>query len=263
MGEENLQAVDLLLNGHIDAVVDDKKHQSIIFSWGIYSFMNFRGSYIDIKNMIHEIGHIVNYYLSKKYQPFIYEDSTIFVGEIAAIVNEILLNRYLYDHAKTKEEKIFYLSKEIENYFTSVFKQTMYTDFEYDLYNTKYKRNLTAELLSEKYANLIKKYYGNHIIYDDIFMSEWTRLGHLYGYSYYPYKYATGLLIVSMVVCSLIDDKTLTKEQYLSFLSSGSNQYSFDLLKMLDIDLMNSKILKKGFQILKEDIDKLSQELEN
>lgn len=89
--------------------------------------MNYRGSYVDLKNMIHEIGHIVNYYLSQKKQPFMYEDSTIFVGETASIINEILLNRYLRKNARSKEEEIFYLSKEIENYFTTVFKQTMYT----------------------------------------------------------------------------------------------------------------------------------------
>lgn len=60
--------------------------------------MNFRGAYIDLKNLIHELGHI---------------------------------------NAKSVGERVFYLSKEIENYFTSVFKQTMYTEFEQNLYHTK------------------------------------------------------------------------------------------------------------------------------
>ena len=102
LGQEYIEIVKTLFDGHIDAELNENKHQSITFSWHTYSFMNFRGAYIDLKNMIHEIGHIVNYYLSKKEQPFIYEDSTIFVGETASIVNEILLNRYLYKNAKTK-----------------------------------------------------------------------------------------------------------------------------------------------------------------
>ena len=105
LGDEYLKAVDILLDGHIDASFDNKKHQSITFSWNTYSFLNYKGTYNDLKNLIHELGHIVNYYLSKQNQPFIYEDSTIFVGEIASITNEILLNRYLYNNAKTKEEK--------------------------------------------------------------------------------------------------------------------------------------------------------------
>lgn len=257
LGLEYIEAVKTLFNGHIDAELNENKHQSITFSWHTYSFMNFRGSYIDLKNMIHEIGHIVNYYLSKQQQPFIYEDSTIFVGEIASIVNEILLNRYLYNNAKNNEEKIFYLSKEIENYFTSVFKQTMYTEFENDLYKIRANSELTSEILCEKYYSILKKYYGNDISYDEIANVEWTRLGHLYRWSYYPYKYATGLLMASSIVDSLIDKKILPIKSYIEFLSLGSSKYSLDLLKTINIDLINSNIIENGFNILSNDIDKL------
>lgn len=261
LGSEYLQVVECLLNGHIDAEPDDNKHQFITFSWNTYSFMNFRGAYVDLKNMIHELGHIVNYYLSKKNLPFIYEDSTVFVGETASIVNEILLNRYLYKNAVSLEEKMFYLSKEIENYFTTVFKQTMYTEFENQLYSVKMSDNLTAEILSEKYGNLIRKYYGDNIVYDEISNIEWTRLGHLYRWSYYPYKYASGLIIASVVVNSLLDEHSLSKEKYLEFLSSGSSLYSLDLLKMLDIDLTSSNIIDNGFKVLESDIEELEKTL--
>ena len=259
LGDKYLEVVKILFNGHIDAELDENKHQSIIFSWHTYSFMNFKGSYIDLKNMIHEIGHIVNYYLSKKEQPFIYEDSTIFVGETASITNEILLNRYLYNNANTQEEKIFYLSKEIENYFTSVFKQTMYTEFENDMYETKTKSDLTSEILCEKYFSLIKKYYGKDINYDQIANIEWARLGHLYRWSYYPYKYATGLLIASVVIDSLVDKKTLSQEEYIKFLSAGSSQYSLDLLKIVNIDLVNTDIIESGFNVMNQDIKELQK----
>lgn len=263
LGGEYIEAVKILFDGHIDAELNENKHQSITFSWNTYSFLNFRGSYIDLKNMIHEIGHIVNYYFSKNEQPFIYEDSTIFVGEIASIVNEILLNRYLAKNASTKAEKIFYLSKEIENYFSSVFKQTMYTEFENDLYKIKMKSELTSEVLCERYARIIRKYYGDNVIYDEITNIEWTRLGHLYRWSYYPYKYATGLLMASVVVDSLVDRKTLSKEDYIKFLSAGSSQYSLDLLKIIHIDLINTNVIESGFNVMSEDIKKLQKVLDS
>lgn len=256
LGEEYLDIVNILFDGHIDALPNENKHQSITFSWNTYSFMNFRSSYIDIKNMIHELGHIVNYYLSKEKQPFIYEDSTIFVGETASIINEILLNRYLYRNSKTKEEKIFYLSKEIENYITSVFRQTMYTEFEDKLYSIREKEELTESILYDSYKEIVCKYYKDSVEYDDLSFIEWSRLGHLYRWSYYPYKYATGLLIASTVVDEL-DKKELTKEEYIKFLSSGSNKYSLDLLKLLNIDLINTNVLEKGFNVMKSDIEEL------
>jgi len=259
LGEDYLKAVHFLLDGHIDAEANDDKHQSITFSWNVYSFMNFRGTYNDLKNMIHELGHIVNYYFSKKNLPFIYEDSTIFVGETASLVNEFLLNRYLYSNASSEDEKIFYLSKEIENYFTTVFKQTMYTEFEKELYSLKESRDLNAEILSECYEKLIKRYYGDGVVYDDVAGVEWLRLGHLYRWSYYPYKYATGLIIASVVVDSLLDKKTLSKEKYIEFLSSGSSMYSLELLKILNVDLTNLNIIENGFNVMKDDIEKLEE----
>ena len=259
LGLEYIQVVKNLFNGHVDAELNENKHQSITFSWNTYSFMNFRGSYVDLRNMIHEIGHIVNYYLSKKEQPFIYEDSTIFIGEISAIVNEMLLNRYLYRNANTNQEKIFYLSKKIENYFTSVFKQTMYTEFENDLYKIRTNSELTSNVLCERYCSIIKKYYGCNIVCDEIANVEWARLGHLYRWSYYPYKYAIGLLIASVIVDTLVDKKELLVEDYIKFLSSGSSQYSLDLLKILNIDLINTDIIEFGFNEMIKDIDSLQK----
>ena len=255
LGDDYLSVVDLLLNGHIDALPDDNKHQSITFSWLDYSFLNFKGSYNDVKNLIHEIGHIVNYYLSKNNQPFIYSDSTVFIGETASIVNEILLNKYLYEKAKTIEEKIFYLSKEIENYFTSVFKQTIYTELENELYNNE---KIDSKLICKKYSEIVKRYYGNNVIYDDLFQYEWSRLGHLYRHSYYQFNYATGLLIASTLVKHLLIDKTLTKEKYIEFLSSGCSNYSLELLKIIGISLYN---LSDGFEVLEQDIKKLDKVL--
>lgn len=262
LGKEYLKVVDILLDGHIDAEVEENKYQGLIFSWHTYSFLNFKESYIDIKNLIHELGHIVNYYFSMKKQTYFYEDSTIFIGEIASIVNEILLNHYLLENAKTKEEKIFYLSKEIENYITSVFKQTMYTELEQELYSIKEKKNLSTDILSNRYINVIKKYYGEDIKYDDVESISWAKIGHLYRFCYYPYKYATGLLMASTVVNSIFYDNTLTKEEYINFLSSGSSNYSLELIKLLHIDFSDSKIIDQGFQILQKDIDLLFQLIE-
>ena len=259
LGDKYLSVVESLLNGHIDATLDENKHQSITFSWNTYSFLNFRGSYNDLKNLIHELGHIVNYYLSKGSVPYLYEDSTIFVGETASIVNEILLNRYLYNNAESIDDKIFYLSKEIENYFTSVYKQIMYTEYEKKLYDIKLNRDLSSDLLSKEYFDLVKKYYGNYVNLDDEASYEWTRLGHLYRWSFYTYKYASGLLIASNIVNSLIDEKTISKEEYIKFLSLGSSMYSLDLLRTVNVDLTNSNVINSGFNVLSKDIDELEK----
>ena len=112
-----------------------------------------------------------------------------------------------------------------------------------------------------KPLDIIKKYYGNDIIYDQASNVEWAKLGHLYRWSYYPYKYATGLLMASVVVNSLIDEKNLSNEDYIKFLSAGSSQYSLDLLKILNIDLVNTNIIESGFNVMAKDIKELQKVL--
>ena len=256
LGPDYIKAVDCLLTGHVDATPSDSKHQSIVFSWNTYSFLNYRGKYNDLKNLIHELGHIVNYYFSQNNLPYLYEDSSIFVGEVASIVNELLLSRYLVAHAKTDQEKLFYLSKEVENYVTSVYKQTMYTEYEKTLYDLSKKEALTPDLLSNEYEKILHQYYGKDTTHDKESNIEWTRIGKLYLYSYYSYKYATGLIMASIVANNIINN-TLSSSDYIKFLSLGSSMYSLDLLKTLNIDLLDSNIIETGFVGLETDINEI------
>ena len=99
------------------------------------------------------------------------------------------------------------------------------------------------------------------VVYDEIAGVEWTRLVHLYRWSYYPYKYATALLIASVIVDSLVDKKTLLEEDYIKFLSAGSSKYSLDLLKMINIDLIDTDIIEAGFNVMAEFIEELNKTL--
>lgn len=65
--------------------------------------------------------------------------------------------------------------------------------------------------------------------------------------------------MASIVTDSLVNKKSLSKEDYIRFLSSGSSQYSLDLLKILNIDLLNSNIIESGFNVMAEDINELQK----
>lgn len=67
--------------------------------------------------------------------------------------------------------------------------------------------------------------------------------------------------MASVVVDSLVDRKTLSKKDYIKFLSAGSSQYSLDLLKIIHIDLINTNVIESGFNVMEEDIKKLQEVL--
>ena len=247
LGEKYLNVVDTLLGKCMKT--DKMKNQVIHFSWHVYSFTNFEGTYMDLKILAYELGHMVQAYLSHQEQPYLYENSTVFVGEIAPLVNEILLNRYLYHNAETKEEKRFYFSKAIENYFSSIFKQTLYTELE--LYLDSHL-DFDAKSLSKEYEKLTKAYYGSQVLYDENTFTEWTFHTRLYSWDYDDYRSATGLLMASAVVHNYVDQKSLKEEDYIHFLSAGSSKYSSELLKMIQIDWDQPENIDRGFEILKQ-----------
>lgn len=258
LGEKYLDSVKMLLNdGHIDASLDENKSQTMTFSWYGYSFLNYKESYNSLKNLIHEIGHSTNDLLSMDL-PFPYRISTVFIGETASIINEILLNRYMIDHSECAEEKLFYLGKEVDNYLSSVFTQIRTTELERKLYNIVEKgEQLTSDIISKEYFKILKSYFGEDIIYDEECSIEWTRISHIFRWSFYTFKYASSLMIASTAY-SNIKDGTLSLEKYIEFLSSGSRSTDSELLKILNIDIDESQILKKGFDTFYKDLEEIN-----
>lgn len=251
LGKDYVKTVNLLFdNGCLDLQTNDRKHPTITFSWNTYTFMNYKDRYIDLKNLIHELGHIVNSYYSINKQDFIYSDSTVFTSEIMSLVNEILLNEYLYLNSKSKEQKIFYLTKNIENFISQVFRQTLYTEFENLVYNSKM---LTLNDVNSGYLELINKYYGNVILIDESIKCEWMRVGHLFRWNYYVYKYAIGYILAFNVIKKIKEDNS----KYIDFISSGACCSNVDMLKKLDIDLYDEDLIDNSFNLLEEYISLL------
>ena len=76
-----------------------------------------------------------------------------------------LLNDYLLKTIDDEQKRIYLLNHYLEGFRGTVFRQTMFAEFEH-LIHQKAQNNeaLTADLLTKDYYELNKKYYGN----DDI-----------------------------------------------------------------------------------------------
>lgn len=245
-----------LSNGHLDTNVDLKKHPTIVFTWYGYSFLQYRDTFLDAKNLVHEIGHMMNDVLSISHNPFIYSISSDFIGEIVALVHETLFLRYLMEHAKTKEEKIYYLSKEIENYVSSVFRPMMFQEFED--YLAESLSCSTYEDCCSYYENLLNKYYGNCISNLSSLSEEWIQYDKYYRVSYYSFSYASGKLIANFISHSLLNGN-LSGTDFMEFLKSGSSKSAEELLQMIHISLNDPSIFDQGFEFFKQDLTLLEE----
>ena len=231
------------------------------YSWGCYDsypylLLNYNDTLDAVSTMGHELGHSMHSYYSKK-QNYVDSNYPIFLAEIASTVNEVLINEYMYKNAKTKEEKIFYLTDFLDSVRTTIYRQTMFAEFEMIMHEKEQKGiPLTEEEISNTYYELNKLYYGDNVVSDDNIRYEWSRIPHFYT-PFYVYKYATGLSSALSIASRILKGDTKTRDDYLAFLSSGGNDYPLNILKKVGVDMNTPKSIEEALDMFEEKLEKL------
>lgn len=224
-----------------------------------YILLNYDGKYKSVSTVIHELGHSMHTYYSANKQPYIYHDYVIFVAEVASNVNEMLLNMYMIEHAENKEEKLSLINDFLESVKGSIYRQTMFAEFEKTIYEKEGNNEvLTEEELSNIYYDLNKKYYGDDVTYDDEIRYEWMRIPHFY-YNFYVYQYATGLTAAFFIAKDLFNNVEGAREKYIDFLSSGSSDYPLELLNRVGIDMTSAEPMQKILDYFNEQINEFEK----
>lgn len=217
-----------------------------------YVLLNYESSYDDVSTLAHELGHSMHSYLTRTNNEYPTGDYKIFVAEVASTVNELLLAKYMLKNSKDKKEKIFILNNLLDLYKATIYRQTMFAEFEQAIYEKhESKEVLTNELLSDMYYKLNKEYFGKDVIIDEEIKYEWMRIPHFF-YDFYVYKYAIGLSCASKIVNDILTEKDNAREKYIKFLSSGSQKTPLELLKDAGCDLKDTKVVESAINMFND-----------
>lgn len=243
LGKAYLQKLSegLLKQGWVDRYENLRK-RSGAYSSGCYDsmpfiLMNYQDTLSDAKTLCHEAGHSMHTLLSAENQPYQYSNYSIFVAEVASTFQEEVMFRHLIDQTTDKKTKAYLLNQMIEDIRATLFRQTMFAEFELKVHEFVEKGiPLTPSLLREEYKKLYKDYYGSHLNIGDEISIEWARIPHFY-YNFYVYQYATGISAAISLVnrCEKLGD--LAKQDYLNFLKSGSSDYPINILQKAGVDM--------------------------
>lgn len=261
LGDEYRRELDKAFKeGYIDKYPNLNK-RSGAYSSGSYDtkpfvLLNYVGEYNDVSTLAHELGHSMHTYFSNHYNTYEISDYPIFLAEIASTVNELLLSYYMEDNAKTKDEKLFILNERLDLFKATVFRQTMFAEFEKYIHELTDKNEvLTSDGICNYYYELNKLYFGSNVVVDDEVRYEALRIPHFYT-PFYVYKYATGLSIASYIVKNILNNTPNFKDKYLEFLKSGGRDYPLEVLKIIEIDLTDTKVFDEALEMFKETLDK-------
>ena len=264
LGEEYMEVVEEGFNSRWIDVYENRGKRSGAYSGGSYDskpfiLLNYHDTLDNVFTTAHEMGHSVHSYFSRKNQPFVYSGYGIFVAEVASTTNECLLMDYMLNNIEDKNEKLYLLNHYLEGFRTTVFRQTMFAEFEKTI--NEYLESgeaLTAEYLCEEYKKINELYYGPNVIVDDEIAMEWARIPHFY-YNYYVFQYATGYSAAVAFSEQIIKEGKPAVERYVNFLKSGSSDYPINVLKKAGVDMTTEEPVNNAMKLFAKLVDEMDR----
>ena len=266
LGEEYLEIFKGgIEGGWIDKYINKGKRGGA-YSWGGYDtkpfvLLNYNYDLNDVSTLVHEMGHSIHSYYSRKEQSYYYAGYSIFCAEVASTTNEALLIHHLINKETDEKKKLYLINQELEQIRTTVFRQIMFAEFELYTHESFEKgMPLTAEDYNAKWHELNQKYFGEDIIVDNEIDVEWARIPHFYN-DFYVYQYATGYAAASAFAKSILDKEPNAVEKYTGFLKSGGSNYPIEILKKAGVYMTTPKPLDATIEIFNELLDMLEKDI--
>ncbi|MFD2671113.1 oligoendopeptidase F [Marinicrinis sediminis] len=262
LGEEYLNVLQAGYDeGWID-VYENEGKRSGAYSWGAYGthpyvLLNHKDNLNSMFTLAHEMGHAMHSYLSDEEQSYRNAQYTIFLAEVASTLNEALVMDYLLKKTTDPKEKMYLLTYYADQFRTTVFRQTMFAEFEKLMHEqAEQGESLTPQLLSELYYELNLTYHGKEMKVDQEIEMEWARIPHFYT-SFYVYKYATGFSAATSFAKQILEEGEPAVERYLGFLKSGGSDYSINILKEAGVDMSSPKPIEEAMSVFEEILNEM------
>ena len=265
LGEDYIALLDKGFNGGWIDVYENEGKRSGAYSWGPngvhpYVLLNHQDNLDSMFTLAHEMGHALHSYKSNSTQPLVYAGYRIFVAEVASTCNEALLNFYLIENAKDKNEKAYLINHFLDSFKGTVYRQTMFAEFEKKAHElAESGKSLTAKALNEMYYELNKQYFGSDMVVDKDIEVEWARIPHFYT-PFYVYQYATGFsAAIALSQKILSEGEPAVKAYKEKFLSAGCSKDPVSILKDAGVDMSTKKPVEQALALFNSLIDEMDE----
>ncbi|MCP3964886.1 MAG: oligoendopeptidase F [Lentisphaerae bacterium] len=267
MGKEYCNTLEKTFEQRWVDIMECRGKRSGAYSSGCYDsypylLLNFHGTLNDVFTLAHELGHSMHSYYSHHAQEYHYADYRIFVAEVASTTNEQLLHQYLMKNTQDKNLKAYLLCHLLDELRGTIYRQTQFAEFELWMHEQSEQGvPLTPDVLSEKYFELNKLYYGDSVNSDQRIEMEWARIPHFY-YNFYVYKYATGISAAVELSQNILSGDSRKIEDYFGFLKAGDSKDVLDIMKDAGVDLSTPKPVHDALDLFDKTVDQLRELLE-
>ncbi|HPY36289.1 MAG TPA: oligoendopeptidase F, partial [Clostridia bacterium] len=261
LGSEYIGLLKKAFNERWIDVYETRGKTSGAYSWGAYGshpyiLLNYQPETDYAFTLAHELGHSLHTHFSDSNLPYQDAQYRIMAAEVASTVNEVLLTKYMLVNAKDSSYKAYIVNHFLEQFRTTVFRQTMFAAFEQKTHAMAEEGTpLTVDSLSGLYSELNKKYYPG-VEVDEYISMEWARIPHFYN-AFYVYQYATGFSAAVAIAKGILEGRGLSS--YLNFLKSGCTEYPIVLLQNAGVDLTQKASILTSLDEFKDAVSLLRE----
>lgn len=245
-------------------VVENTGKRSGAYSSGAYAtnpyiLLNWHDSLNNLYTLVHELGHSAHSYFTRKNQPYVYGDYSIFLAEIASTTNENILTEYLLQTVTDPKVRVYILNHYLDGFKGTIFRQTQFAEFEHTIHEEARKGTpLTAEFLTNYYGELNARYYGPAVEKDPEIAYEWSRIPHFY-YNYYVYQYSTGFSAATALADKIMSGEEGALDKYLTYLKSGNSDFPIEVMKKAGVDMTEKDYIEKAMAVFERRLNELEE----
>jgi len=223
-----------------------------------FVMLNHVEDFNSIMTLAHELGHAIHGWYSQEQKDSVYH-APLSLAETASIFNETFVFEEMLE-GLPEEDVEFYIMKNLDDIFSTMFRQVMYVDFERECHT----RTLNGEELSYDDFNAIwlektKEYYGEGVNVTDNAKYGWSVIPHIFHTPFYCYSYSFGNILSFNLYKMYKDaeDKKEFIEMYKSILKSGGSKRPKELLIEKGIDITSVDFYNKAFEVVESFISQV------
>jgi oligoendopeptidase F len=227
-----------------------------------FVMLSYDGTFEAVSTIAHEWGHAMHAQLYQAAQPFDNADITsTFLFDAPSLTNEILLADYMIAHAKTRDDKIRSLDREIDLLRYSYFAVTSEVLYEVRAHEAVDRGEaLTGKDFNKMYCALLKHAVAADVgitTLDDSACFAWASRPGIY-YNFYFYKYLTAVSAAGFFVDALERRDAAARARFFELLKAGGSDDPDVLLKRAGFDAGSPDAYKP----MVERMERLVRELE-
>lgn len=210
--------------------------------------------------LAHELGHSMHSFYTRRSQPQVYTEYSLFVGEVASNFNQAMVRDHLLKTNPDPAFQIALIDEAMGNLHRYFFIMPILAQFELETHRrAEQGEALTATVMNELMADLFAEGYGNTMQFERERVGiTWAEFSHLYM-NFYVFQYATGISAAHALANNILAGEPGAAERYLDMLNKGGHGYPIDLLNGAGVDMSTPEAVEETFRVLEGYVDRLAK----